>query len=622
MPETFERFVATSGTDSPDNGLRSTDAPLRTISYATQQIAGALRNAGSSQTGTIWVAPGTYAEQVVLTDRMRLRRQDGQTYLRLTLGSDSLTEVLATELQPAVRLLRPSTTLSIDGSAAPARRRNVVLVNGSDILIEGIFVDGASQPQHGIFIHESEGVTIRGCKVANCHSEVEVPPGCGDGTRQHPYTCRPQEMRDGSGAGVSIWHSRNVRIETSWFDNNRTRLAYKQVLSSDQIARLRAGLSTSERIAFDNGINNDALERAQAPEPERNGGGHVYAKQARLSVQSSVFENGFCGGRGAGLALSAKAYATVEFCTFRNNESYLDGGAIAVNDPAVDDFSRDRQTFRSCRFISNLSHDDGGAVYLTSKTIATLEGCAFLFNRSESNGGALRVTFGSNVDVRRSTFHDNRANIDAGSKLSRNFDGGGAIAAANATLVVSHCHFDSNHCSGFAGGAIYFITAAYDAGAERAARLAEGHTFESILRDSYGVRSASLTVENSTMWHNTTLGMTCAEDRCTLSPNAGFAAKGAGGAVYVLASRRGSFAGFPVNVVIRECDIVNNPAGHSDVRKQADVVADSIDLLRLEHERIESSNPYVVSVMHVANVDTTSSDTWARALASGQVYRE
>jgi hypothetical protein len=354
----------------------------------------------------------------------------------------------------------------------------------------------------------------------------------------------------------------------------------------------------------------------------RNGGGHLSCFDSEdIQVDGSFFLSGFSGGRGGAVQLAHKAYASFSRCLFAENESAIDGGGVAFSDPDPKFFTRKLVTFSDCKFRGNKSGDDGGGAYFTTAALVELQRCLFRDNRSTANGGGLRATFGAKITLRDCVFTNNEGNTDAGSNLESNRDGGGAIATNNASLDMSGCKLENNRVNGFAGGGIYFIVAAFDKNAERAAEATHGETFDDILKNGYKFRTATLSLSKVIIAHNKAEGETCFDAACTLSPQAGFKAAGAGGAIYALGS---ASMGIPINVVLNDVSAVENLSTHVENRQKSELVFREVDKLVIKGGAVvmHPKNNFALSLISVADADLTASPNLLDKKAKGQVFEE
>jgi hypothetical protein len=217
-------------------------------------------------------------------------------------------------------------------------------------------------------------------------------------------------------------------------------------------------------------------------------------------------------------------------------------------------------------------------------------------------------------------FRKNRANIDADIRLeNNNKDGGGAIAVNNSVFCMQGGKVENNSVSGFAGGGLYFITAAFSENAEKVADITHGHTFEDILKKGYGITSVQLTLAGVVFQNNSATGETCTEKTCSLSPRTGFTRRGAGGAIYVLESEEG--LKIPVTVVLTNVQIIQNEAGHKDDEQKADLVVRNVTKLSVKDTSIvpHASNKFAASFIKVDDGDLTASPKFAVLRAQGRI---
>jgi predicted outer membrane repeat protein len=251
-----------------------------------------------------------------------------------------------------------------------------------------------------------------------------------------------------------------------------------------------------------------------------------------------------------------------------------------------------------------------------------LTNCVFEENRANGNGGGIRATFGASVKLVDCTFSLNVANVDNATRLVKNQDGGGAIAVQDASLEMVGGKIENNKASGFAGGGIYFISAAYDDKAEKLAEITHGTTFEKILKQGYGVTSAQLKLSNVIIAHNQAVGETCYSDTCTLSPRTGFKAGGAGGGIYALESLK-DFK-FPITVTLEHVRVFENGPGHEEDRQKADVVCRNLTKLVMTDTTINKhpSTKYAASLISVRDADLTASPQIVALRKGGEVYEE
>jgi predicted outer membrane repeat protein len=601
----LQRFVSTTGVDTPGNGTAA--KPFRTIQNAAKSLTLA-----AGDTGKIFVEPGVYEEVVVLTDGMQLLRSDSTDEVTVDIAKE-----LYTEKGPPVRIRRPRPASAPDTSSSAPTWPEVIKIHGKNIVVRGVIVDGDNRPQRGLFIHDSGNVTITGCLITAGRSKI-INTGKGTGTEADPF--HSEAVDEGEGAGLRIFNSKKVTFTNCVFNDNRTDLKFKQELTDQEIATLES--SKTYKAADTLGqISDDDKKKIRQAVPVRDGGGHVSCFNAdEITFDTCHFEDGFAGGRGGALQFAHNAYGKCVSCLFRGNQAGVDGGAVASSDPDPDFYTRKLISFTDCKFKTNTSGDDGGAVYLTTKTQAALRNCLFEDNESRSNGGALRVTYGSSVSLENCTFRGNRANIDAPIRLEKNQDGGGAIAVNNSSLSMKGGRVENNTVTGFAGGGLYFITAAFSKMAETLADLTHGYTFEKILKNGYGVTSVELKLADVVFMNNNATGETCNAKVCSLSPKSGFESRGAGGAIYALESL--DKFNVPVTVSLNKVVVVANLSQHVEDRQRADLVVRNVTKLTISGTSISphGSNKYAASFIDVDDGDLSSSPQFNTAKANGKIF--
>jgi hypothetical protein len=604
----LEVFVSTSGVDKAGNGTAA--KPFRTIQNAAKNLAGRL---AAGQAGKIFVEPGTYEEVIVLTDGMQLLRKDSLDQVTVDIEKE-----LYLEQSPAVHIKRPSPASAPQQSSSSPTWSEVVKIHGKNVVIQGVRVEGEHRPQRVMLIHDSENVSLTGCMITGGSSQI-LYTGKGTGTPTDPF--RSKVTDEGEGAGIRILRSKKVTLKNCVFDDNRTDLKFIQEVTEDDISKLES--STEFRVAVGlHKIDKAEVEKLlRQPVPVRDGGGHVSCFDAdEITFETCFFENGFSGGRGGALQFAHNAYGGCVSCLFRKNEAKVDGGAVCFNDPDPDFFTRKRISFTGCKFKNNTSGDDGGAVYLTTNARAGFKDCIFESNKADSNGGAMRATFGSFVSLENCRFSFNQANLDAATRVKKNQDGGGAIAVNNSSLFMKGGKIESNTVTGFAGGGIYFITAAYGKQAEKVAELTHGHTFDNIFKKGYGVNSVQLRVTDVTFFNNTASGETCNVEVCSLSPRTGFEPRGAGGAIYVLESTEDF--NVPVTVQLENVKFVENLSAHKEDKQKADLVVRNVTKLVSKGGALmmHPSNKFAASFIDVHDGDVSGSPQFRTRKSEGKIF--
>ncbi|MDB5318676.1 MAG: exported protein of unknown function [Phycisphaerales bacterium] len=214
-------------------------------------------------------------------------------------------------------------------------------------------------------------------------------------------------------------------------------------------------------------------------------GGGVFSDGSNLVATDSRFLNNSALVRAGGLeGLNDFEFTTshtslVDHCYFQDNTSAVFGGAI-VGEGAYQGVDSSMTVSRST-FVHN-SAPEGGAIVLDTLTV-NIDSCTFTNNQSTVNAGAIATTnvvgtiVGAKNDfattVTRSTFTDNATQADKsihdtffpfpGINFAR---GGGALVAyMNGYLNVDHCLFVHNATRDSDGGAILNGNASANIGA-------------------------------------------------------------------------------------------------------------------------------------------------------------
>jgi predicted outer membrane repeat protein/parallel beta-helix repeat protein len=602
-PETFERFVdGLNGADTTTGGRTASAKPLKTITAALSQLVTA--RSGPGQRLTVRVATGTYREHLTLVDNL------------LIVGTDA--RKTTNEAFPSVRILRGDTA-SIQGTTdtAPPTAEDVISIRGNDIEVVGLFIDGDNRPQHGISILKSARVTIAGCRIANCKARIYHPKFAG--TQADPLGETP--VRQGKGAGLIINGSSNVLVTGCVFSDNGNALTFRKRIYNSIKQRIFDQASLQEQLALK--LTGKLDREANKIEPIRDSGGaHVEMERVdEIRFEESLFEKGFCSGRGGALHAFKDAFFHLKSCEFRDNRAATDGGGVAINNEAFKDPKRKLITISDCVFERNFAGDDGGGIYATSKTLLKLTNCKIENNKANTNGGGLRVSFGSEVTAEGCTFSFNENNVDAATKAEDNRDGGGAIAVANSSLTLDGCRLVSNTTHGFAGAGLYFITTGYDENAERGAKLSHGETFEDILKSpaKFNFKKCVLLVKGTIIFENRTPA-----DTFYGEPENKRLKGGAGAGIYVLehmGSKVAKPVGIPIEVVIDGSTIQGNKSEHRDDEQKAEMVFRAVSSLKLVGETVvkHPDNKFLYSLFKVKAKDMAGSTTFAAGVSGGTV---
>lgn len=145
-----------------------------------------------------------------------------------------------------------------------------------------------------------------------------------------------------------------------------------------------------------------------------------------------------CASAESGAAIRNYGDMAAKNCTFTNNVTDLNGGAVFSGSGSV-------TKIESSYFHGNTAKKGGGAVYLNGNV--HIENCTFKSNTAQTYGGAVYFNYTVVGIVEGSTFTENTAKTN----------GGGGIYAASSGLKVSNvlvnnCHFEKNVSAANGGG--------------------------------------------------------------------------------------------------------------------------------------------------------------------------
>ena len=190
------------------------------------------------------------------------------------------------------------------------------------------------------------------------------------------------------------------------------------------------------------------------------GSGAVHLQHSSADLDGCTFTDCATSGSSAGVSFQVGSSGDVTDCTFSNNRAHgVSGGAGCVYGGASPSFEgctfsgnkvepgsagraggvfdvEGGATFTGCTFSNNVSGDEGGALrFRMPSGFPQVASCTFQSNSAGGDGGAIYIgDGGSSVTISNCKFHDNEAD-----------DEGGAIYSEdNASPTISGCTFDSN----------------------------------------------------------------------------------------------------------------------------------------------------------------------------------
>jgi len=658
-----ELYISTKGQDIPGRGAKN--KPYKSISYAISQLS----TGRISKPVKILVEPGIYRDTIIIQStksnilpKIDIINTNNSSASDIDIANEKYTDNKVPTIKPKIANL---------GKA-------IFTINANNITIKGIHVDGEKKTSRGFNIYSSENVTIEGCKIQNCYAHIRYT-GKGSGSKTDPFQ-NPEKLNDsGSGGGITISGSakivaKEITIKHCVFTDNRSHEVYKVFLSKNKrkkvkedlllkwnefVADLSEGNATvakkikkSEfesrefveylrfmrrksksipgllRIIAKSKIKiahckiDGLIAKLQNPILVRNGGAHIAIRHCHTTIiDNCIFEKGFSGGRGGAIKFDRNAYGKVTKCLFQKNHSVLDGGGLAVVNQEHADMSKRQQiAIHDCVFKQNTTKDDGGGVYFTTATHAKVTKCLFEMNKSEENGGGMRISFGSVIFIENCKFTMNEANTNAASKTTNNRSGGGAIAVRNAHVDIKKTIFKNNHAHGFAGGAIYFITADWDRVTDAIGKARFKYGFKKIFLTKYKMSKVTLKIQNSTFENNHTKGKTCFSE-CGSCSSSQMQSRGTGGALYVL---RNKALKIPLIVDLKNNIFLRNLGTHVDNAYKSEITLVRVDALSLSNNNISKhpNNIYNFTLSEMASSMLNKLPDYLTTKQAGLLYED
>ncbi len=328
---------------------------------------------------------------------------------------------------------------------------------GSHVAVLGGFARGDTQESDR---NPTQNVT----RISGCSAPLS---GC-DGRVMHVFTAH--DAVDATLDGLVVSDARSPQEPGGGLRVSGGRLFLSNCVFQDNLARHGGGVAV-----FDGGgvlVRDTNFFRNETPSDSEAGfGGAIWAEAATVSVTGGSFEHNFAksyggavqGSDGATVSLYGVTFSTntahymyggavdcrgcsilVTQCTFRENLSGDDGGAVGLHGDA-------QGVFSGCVFERNATEDEnqyrGGAVSV-SQSVARFEGCRFVGNHSHYHGGALYGGEQGQLTVERCWFQDNQA--------GRSGDGGGggmSVYGDGTHAEVFDSVFWRNESVGFGAGA-------------------------------------------------------------------------------------------------------------------------------------------------------------------------
>ncbi len=449
----------------------------------------------------------------------------------------------------------------------------------------------------GVYRPDVGGGQVAGNRLATFQLKtgVEVyggfPPGGGDGTlaarNQDPpskSTILSGDLLGNDGPGFSENSENSYHVVTG------SGAGSSAVLDGFRITGANANGSSAQNhhrggglTCFNSGattVNYPTVNNCVFVANSANQGGAIYIRKGSIAITQCQFTNNigssggavhgtsgstcvldrcdFSGnsvtgiGSGGGAIFNYQSSLTVSHCTFLNNRSGWDGGAV---DNAADSTA----SFSECSFEGNTAIYSGGAVD-NSSNVADFDDCIFEKNSASDYGGAV---FG----------HSSSLTFRNCSLVSSSAPSGGAVAAFGASqLTMENTRLRGNQATQDSGGALYSSTSSVNlTNCELAGNLAKDG-------------AALLAYKTSGSVTN-----------CSIQGNRTLTAEGA---IYLLVSETLAFS----NSIVW-----NNSAMDSTVTQSASMLAyDSTPTF--SHCLFENCTDSYLNAMGTANLDGTNSN--------------
>jgi hypothetical protein len=257
-------------------------------------------------------------------------------------------------------------------------------------------------------------------------------------------------------------------------------------------------------------------------------------ERCRIGVTRTGREGANRARRGGGIALYIGASPRIEDNEIASNLAGGDGGGIVIDlfDPilppgeatafgitAIPMVPRAPIAIERNHVHDNRAVEDGGGLYATGAGRPMIRGGTFERNLAGENGGGLRATYATQLHLEGVVIRDNQSNVVA---VAADREGGGGVAARNATVHLQDCTLTGNRANAFAGGAVYFVSAwegGFDGTLFPGPVVNERNRFDRIMEGAFGFRTRVLRVVN-----------------CRASGNEALGQSGAGGFLYAVRS--------------------------------------------------------------------------------------
>ena len=145
-----------------------------------------------------------------------------------------------------------------------------------------------------------------------------------------------------------------------------------------------------------------------------------------------------------GAIMMNESDAVIEHCLFINNEAFAEDNGMGGAIYGINTTAETQITF--CTFLNNSTYGEGGAIKLTGDTGADIENCLFLNNTVLYGGGAICLYGCYDTHIFRCLFAGNVTSYASG--------GAAFIEGYSARIRFVNCTLFDNHATGGDGGGV------------------------------------------------------------------------------------------------------------------------------------------------------------------------
>ncbi len=412
-----------SSDNGNDNNPGTETEPLLTIRHALSLV-----KRGEDNTTIIYLAPGVYSRDrngevfpIMMPDNVHLVGDEAETTI-LTAGASEDNEA-AVMVIPECENVRVANMTLKDGYSENhgCAGGGAILVTSNDrydlswdmypnnaILENLIIEDSYSKNGGGLSLFRVDGVTVNNVVVRN---NTALMMGGGINVYSANVNMTDVEIHDNICLGTTyngfadVGHGGGLFLNQTWG-------TYDGMNIHDNEASMNGGgVWSSEGSAWT--MSNSIVKDNVAP---YFGGGFGFwnhngedlnATLVNVTIKDNVAQSGWGTGHGGGIWAN-NCNTVFEDCSFINNESFNNGGAVNYWGGSSS------PVFKNSLFDGNVAQNNGGAIYISSDAQGFhVEYCTFVSN-STSNGNGAAIQTNKPGTVINSTFYGNTVTGDNG----------------------------------------------------------------------------------------------------------------------------------------------------------------------------------------------------------------